>query len=474
MKKINLNFTIWAFLLIFSAQLILPVILSPSKVQAKESVESLKSKVKHIQKLRGLSDCVQNNLATDGIGKESGPWTIKTGFFGQQADAPDAPVGHGVDTGNGKLDCTDGSGDRNNMWFKLVLKNGSDKEYYGGWNDGGDNAYKSVASKNLKDEGGYLYFINRDNKTSYSSGSTLRGATGGPAKAKVKDQIGRTIAVIERDLTQDEKNAMAYLNLAWTFADSHACKAQEVDANSGGDKVKIGSKLFRVGNTGGKNSVGFGFYGDNGQGKSDGYLTCEQIADRMAKLASSYEKATGDTATIPAGSNRAEEEDDAKPGDAQAECQITPNPITWIMCALITGFTEAIQALDDGVTNLLDIRAVEFFGEGETGDSFNSIWTGVRTIALGFLIIVALIMIISTAIGVGPFDAYTVKKVMPRLVMVIILIPLSWAIVYFMIDMTSVLGYGVRNLIQAPFTANYPNIQFTSSVSTAAAGGLLG
>ncbi len=469
MKKINLKLINWALLFVFAIQITLPVILPPTKVSAAESVESLKSKVKHIQKLRGLRKCIDDKLATGGIGLESGPFTLKF-IAGRAVNAYDTPVGHGVDTGDGKWDCASASGDRENTWFKLILKNGSDSEYYSGWSSGGDNSYKSVASKNLAEEGGYLYFINRDNLASHSGGGKL---TEGPAKGKVKDQLGRTIAVLERDLTQDEKDAMAYLNLSWTFADSNACKAQEVDANSGGKKVKIGNKLFRVGNPGGKNSVGFGFYGDNGQGIGDGNLTCEQIADRMASLASSYEKATGDTSTIPEGSNRAVEADGDTEGDIEAQCDITPNPITWIMCALITGFIEAINALDEGVTNLLNIRAAEFFGEGQVGDSFNSVWVSVRTIALGFLIIVALVMIISTAIGVGPFDAYTVKKVMPRLVAVIILIPLSWSIVYFMIDMTSVIGFGVRNLIQAPFAANIEGIGFGSTVSTTAATGLL-
>lgn len=482
MKKFNLKISIWAFLLVFSAQLILPIVLSPNKVHAEESVASLKSKVKEIQKLRGLRDCVDRFLATDGIGKSSGPWNIYFNPTNKTVNTPDTVVGHGLETGDGKWDCGSPSGDREDRWFKSILKNGSDSDYYGGWNSGEDNSYKSEASKNLRSvkkrrlgvfENEYLVFINRDNLANHSGGGEL---TNGQAKAKVRDQIGRTIAVIERGLTQPEKDTMAYFNLSWTFADSHACKAQTADNNSGGKKVKIGNKLFTVGNPGGKNAVGFGFYGDNGQGKDggDGNLTCEQIADRMAELASSYEKVTGDTGTIPEGSNRAEEGDDDTPGDAQAQCQITPNPITWIMCALITGFTEAIQALDSEVTNLLDIKAVEFFGEGAEGDNFNDIWKGTRTIALGFLIIVALVMIISTAIGVGPFDAYTVKKVMPRLVVVIILIPLSWAIVYFMIEMTSVIGYGVRNLIQAPFVDTYPDVRFTSSVSTTAAAGLLG
>jgi len=49
------------------------------------------------------------------------------------------------------------------------------------------------------------------------------------------------------------------------------------------------------------------------------------------------------------------------------------------------------------------------------------------------------------------FDAYTVKKVLPRLVIAVILIQLSWFIFTGMITLTTAVAYGVEGLIYAPF-----------------------
>lgn len=49
------------------------------------------------------------------------------------------------------------------------------------------------------------------------------------------------------------------------------------------------------------------------------------------------------------------------------------------------------------------------------------------------------------------FDAYTVKKVLPRLVIAVILIQLSWFIFSGMIFLTESIAYGIEALIYAPF-----------------------
>lgn len=49
------------------------------------------------------------------------------------------------------------------------------------------------------------------------------------------------------------------------------------------------------------------------------------------------------------------------------------------------------------------------------------------------------------------FDAYTVKKVLPRLVIAVVLIQLSWFIFTGMISLTTAVAYGVEGLIYAPF-----------------------
>lgn len=152
------------------------------------------------------------------------------------------------------------------------------------------------------------------------------------------------------------------------------------------------------------------------------------------------------TAGNPSGSS-----EDGNNPEIKFQCSVSANPITWIMCALIEGFATAIDTLDAQVTEMLDIKSDTYFGDDATGQNFKEVWSTIRTISAGFLIIMALVMIISTALSFGPFDAYTVKKVMPRLITVVILISISWPLVKFLIDMSDLMGYAVRGLIQAPF-----------------------
>src|SRR5581483_2795949 len=84
-------------------------------------------------------------------------------------------------------------------------------------------------------------------------------------------------------------------------------------------------------------------------------------------------------------------------------------------------------------------------------EGLHSAWSLIRNIVSALLIILMLVMVISQAIGSGPFDAYTVKKVMPKLVAAIILMQLSWAITIWVINVVDDLGRSLANIMYAPF-----------------------
>jgi hypothetical protein len=60
-------------------------------------------------------------------------------------------------------------------------------------------------------------------------------------------------------------------------------------------------------------------------------------------------------------------------------------------------------------------------------------------------------MIIGQGLGFEILDAYTVKKVVPRLIVATIGIALSWELMEFAVEFTNDLGLGIRNLIYYPF-----------------------
>lgn len=132
------------------------------------------------------------------------------------------------------------------------------------------------------------------------------------------------------------------------------------------------------------------------------------------------------------------------------------NPLEWLICPIINGLQDAIDAYDAQITHLLKLPTDKLFNrdrpDEKIGAAFHDAWSSFRVIAMVFLVIIALVMIISQAIAVGPFDAYTVKHVMPRLLIAVVLISVSWDLTRYAIDISNILGTGVRGLIFSPFS----------------------
>ena len=133
------------------------------------------------------------------------------------------------------------------------------------------------------------------------------------------------------------------------------------------------------------------------------------------------------------------------------------NPLRYIMCPLIEGAARSIGVLDNEIRKhmTIDVGLGSDYDETrqgtDSGKALYKAWASVRTIALSVLVIAALVMVISQALSIGPFDAYTVKKVLPRIVAASILITLSWQITKLGIQMSNIAGNGLGVLISAPF-----------------------
>lgn len=134
------------------------------------------------------------------------------------------------------------------------------------------------------------------------------------------------------------------------------------------------------------------------------------------------------------------------------------NPLSWFLCPLASALEVVVTSLDNEINNFLDIKS----GKGSYGTScsgtsdqwcsYYQSWSVVRNISLGLIAVFALIAIVSQAFGFEIFDAYTIRKVLPRLLIAAIGITLSWPLMMFFINLTNDLGYGVRQLIYAPFS----------------------
>lgn len=175
-----------------------------------------------------------------------------------------------------------------------------------------------------------------------------------------------------------------------------------------------------------------------------------KIADENEKLAFS-----------PSGAAAGADDDGASAGELS--CGMT-GALGWIFCPLVDMINSAISTIDSMITTLLTISPDNFNisckkAGGETLDSaacsraksYYSAWSSFRTLALGIVIIAALVVIVGSALGYELLDAYTIRKVLPRIIFAIIFIALSWHILSFFVILTNDIGNGVRWLIYQPF-----------------------
>ncbi|MFO0781965.1 MAG: hypothetical protein U0524_03720 [Candidatus Saccharimonadales bacterium] len=141
------------------------------------------------------------------------------------------------------------------------------------------------------------------------------------------------------------------------------------------------------------------------------------------------------------------------------------NPLSWVSCPIIDGLSTVVSELDSLITSQLSVGSPgnseepnQIFCSRDTPDtdvnecsSYHKAWSVFRNLALGILVIIGLLMILSEMAGMEIFDAYTVRKTLPRLVVGAIGITLSWQLMQFLVEFTNALGYGIRYLIYQPF-----------------------
>ncbi|HUD06386.1 MAG TPA: hypothetical protein VMR34_00715 [Candidatus Saccharimonadales bacterium] len=179
------------------------------------------------------------------------------------------------------------------------------------------------------------------------------------------------------------------------------------------------------------------------------------------------------------------------PSSAQAEsgpalnCVVDFNPLTWLFCPIVDTASKLIGTLDSAIVGMLDINGCQYFngtiagsqnpncaGQSNTpaqqagSNGFYKAWESLRTLAIAIVVIAALVMVISQALGYEAFDAYTIKKVLPRMLIAVIGISLSWQIIQVLIQVSDGLGQGIRALIYTPFTS-IGTIQIGQTGSTA-------
>lgn len=123
--------------------------------------------------------------------------------------------------------------------------------------------------------------------------------------------------------------------------------------------------------------------------------------------------------------------------------------MSWFWCPLLRWGDNAVTNMTGEIENMLDFSVNEIADEDKA--KLMQVWSIIRNISSIVLVIFLLAMVISQAVAWGPFDAYTVKRLLPRLVIAIIFIQISWPLFAWTVDWANAAGRGLGELMYAPF-----------------------
>lgn len=137
---------------------------------------------------------------------------------------------------------------------------------------------------------------------------------------------------------------------------------------------------------------------------------------------------------------------------AQADsCTVPPETtMRWLVCDLLSLGQSAASAMDHIIQNFLFTPTDQVFSP-----QLKTAWNAFRIIGVVLILIAGLVMVISQAAGLEIFDAYTVKKVLPRLIVAAIGISLSWPIMLFLVTFFNDIGVWAHDIIMYPFKDLY-------------------
>jgi hypothetical protein len=172
----------------------------------------------------------------------------------------------------------------------------------------------------------------------------------------------------------------------------------------------------------------------------------------------------------------------SKPG---ITCNTGLNPLLWLVCPVVDGMVEIANTVDNIILSQMSVGSdgsssdpSQIFCSGNTKEqdkskcrAYKTAWYSFRNLALGLLAIVGLIVIISQVADLEIFNAYTVKKILPRLIFAAIAISLSWQLMQFFVTLTNDLGLAVRNIIYFPFKSFSGGIHTGGATVTLLVGG---
>ena len=162
--------------------------------------------------------------------------------------------------------------------------------------------------------------------------------------------------------------------------------------------------------------------------------------------------------------------------EKKASCENTLGAISWLVCPTTGTISKAVDWLYEKVEQILIIDPIKI----EDGQPIYEIWKYMRGITNIIFVIFFLIVIYSQVTGMG-ISNYGIKKALPKLIVVAILVNLSFIICTLAVDLSNIAGNGLKSVFDSiaestmatTNTANASHFSLTQIYTAIGGGGLL-
>ncbi len=138
--------------------------------------------------------------------------------------------------------------------------------------------------------------------------------------------------------------------------------------------------------------------------------------------------------------------DEDKLDEIEEECENAGiRGLSWVICPILLNLTELPSAMFELIDGFLQINPEEVFVTSNGSNVSYETWELFRNIANVIIVIVLLIVIFSQVTGMG-IDNYGIKKLLPKIIIMAVLINLSYIICQLAVDISNVVGVGLEQI----------------------------
>jgi hypothetical protein len=133
-----------------------------------------------------------------------------------------------------------------------------------------------------------------------------------------------------------------------------------------------------------------------------------------------------------------------KPADSSKRCEL--NGMGWVVCQLAKLLSYITDGAYKAMSLMMEVPPLDPSSNG--GRELYTIWSSMRNVANVIFIILLVMVILSQVSNIG-IDNYGIKRTLPRLLIAIILINISYYICAIVIDITNIAGSSVNKVLSA-------------------------